>query len=83
AEIRRTMSALQRGWQEGRSQRMPDPASVEPPRAPSAASAGPAAGAGSAATTSQAREADQDSSPGSGAHDSTADEQAPGGSDGS
>ncbi len=81
AEIRRTMSALQRGWQEGRSQRMADPASGEPPRAPSAASAGPAAGSGPAATASPPAEADQDSYPG-GAHDSTTDEQARGGSDG-
>ena len=29
AEIRQTMSALQRGWQEGRSQRMADPPSAE------------------------------------------------------
>jgi hypothetical protein len=81
AEIRRTMSALQRGWQEGRSQRMADPASGEPPRAPSAASAGPAAGTGSAATAGPPPEADQDSYPG-GAYYSTTDEQARGGSDG-
>jgi hypothetical protein len=81
AEIRRTMSALQRGWQEGRSQRMADPASGGPPRPPSAASAGPAAGTGSAATASPPPEADQDSYPG-GAHDSSTDEQARGGSDG-
>ena len=79
AEIRRTMSALQRGWQEGRSQRMADPASGEPPRAPSADSAGPAAGTGSAA--SPPPETDQDWYPG-GAHHSTTDEQARGGSDG-
>ncbi len=29
AEIRQNMSALQRGWQEGRSQRMADPPSAE------------------------------------------------------
>jgi signal transduction histidine kinase len=81
AEIRRTMSALQRGWQEGRSQRMAGPAPGEPPRAPSPASAGPVTGAGPAA--SPPGEADQDSSPGGGAHDSTADEQAPGSSYGS
>jgi signal transduction histidine kinase len=38
AEIRQTMSALQRGWQEGRSQRMTAPAPDDP-------SAGPAPGA--------------------------------------
>jgi signal transduction histidine kinase len=81
AEIRRTMSALQRGWQEGRSQRMAGPAPGEPPRAPSPASAGPVTGTGSAA--SPPGEADQDSSPGGGAHDSTAGEQAPGSSHGS
>jgi len=31
AEIRQTMSALQRGWQEGRAKRMADPATGEPP----------------------------------------------------
>jgi signal transduction histidine kinase len=83
AEIRQTMSSLQRGWQEGRSQRMVDPASGEPPRAPSAARAGSAAGTGSAAAASLPLEADQGSSPSGRAHDSTADEQARGGSDGS
>jgi hypothetical protein len=38
AEIRQTMSALQRGWQEGRSQRLTAPAPDDPP-------AGPAPGA--------------------------------------
>ena len=77
----RTMSALQRGWQEGRSQRMAGPAPGEPPHASSPAGAGPVTGTGPAA--SPPGEADQDSSPGGGAHDSTADEQAPGSSYGS
>ena len=76
AEIRQTMSALQRGWQEGRSQRMADRASGsgEPPRAPTAGSAGQDTAAGSSGPAP---------SPGAGRHDSTADEETRGGSDGS
>jgi hypothetical protein len=79
AEIRQTMSALQRGWQEGRSQRTAGAGPGEPPRAPSAASAGPPAGTGSAASPSPGPDS---SSSASGGHDSTADEEARGGSDG-
>ncbi len=80
AEIRQTMSALQRGWQEGRSQRTAGAGPGEPPRAPSAAaSAGPPAGTGSAASPSPAPDS---SSSAGGGHDSTADEEARGGSDG-
>jgi hypothetical protein len=46
AEIRQTMSALQRGWQEGRSQRAASPLPGEPPR-PGPPGAGPAASPGS------------------------------------
>jgi signal transduction histidine kinase len=61
AEIRQTMSALQRGWQEGRSQRMTG-----------GMPGGPAAGSGA------------DSPPGGGqGRDSTTNEEARGGSDGS
>jgi signal transduction histidine kinase len=74
AEIRQTMSALQRGWQEGRSQRAPGPSSDEPPREP-LTQAGPSA----AASASSGPDAD----PGAGAvHDSTADEEARGARDG-
>ncbi len=72
AEIRKTMSALQRGWQEGRSQRMAGQAPGEP------AGATPAAGA------SPVREGGPGPSPGGGGgHDSTADEETRGDSDGS
>jgi len=76
AEIRQTMSALQRGWQQGRSQRMADLASGsgEPPRAATADSAGQDTAGSSPGPGS---------SPGAGRHDSTADEEARGGSDGS
>jgi hypothetical protein len=74
AEIRQTMSALQRGWQEGRSQRAPGPSSDEPPREPPT-QAGPSAAASSSSGP--------DAFPGAGAvHDSTADEEARGASDG-
>jgi signal transduction histidine kinase len=77
AEIRQTMSALQRGWQEGRSQRSAGPEPGEPSRAPSAAAgAGPPAGTGSAASPAPGPD------PAGGGHDPTADEQAGGGSDG-
>jgi signal transduction histidine kinase len=69
-EIRRTMSALQRGWQEGRSQRMANQATDEP------AGTNPAAGA------SPVREGGQDTSPGGGGgYDSTANEGTRGDSD--
>ncbi len=73
AEIRQTMSALQRGWQEGRSQRAPGP-SDEPPREP-LTQAGPSAAASSSSGP--------DAVPGADAvHESTADEEARGASDG-
>jgi len=74
AEIRQTMSALQRGWQEGRSHRMADLASGEPSHAPAAAGPGPDTAAGPSGPGS---------TPGDGRHDSTADEEARGDSDGS
>jgi len=46
AEIRRTMSALQRGWQEGRSQRLTGPAPDDP-------SPGPGTDGGGAVTNGQ------------------------------
>ena len=73
AEIRKTMSALQRGWQEGRSRRIADQAPGEP--------AGP--GPGPAADASPVRDSGPDTSPGGGGHDSTADEETRGDSDGS
>jgi len=76
AEIRQTMSALQRGWQQGRSQRMGDLASGsgQPPGAPAADGAGP---------DMAADQSGPGSSPGGGRHDSTTDEEARGSSDGS
>ena len=44
AEIRQTMSALQRGWQEGRAQRGTRPAPAGPPQAGPAGQADPAEG---------------------------------------
>ena len=71
AEIRQTMSALQRGWQEGRSQRMADPISAEP-------------GAGSSSRTIPAAgPSGPDPSTGGGAEDSISDKEARGSSDGS
>jgi signal transduction histidine kinase len=67
AEIRQTMSALQRGWQEGRSQRMAGQAAGGPPPGPGAT--GPV-------------QAD-DPAGGSGGRDSTTNEEARGDSDGS
>jgi hypothetical protein len=66
AEIRQTMSALQRGWQEGRSQRIAEQATGESP------GAGPGSPAG----------AGPDTAPGD-ARNSSASEEARGGSDGS
>ena len=72
AEIRKTMSALQRGWQEGRSQRMVGQAPGEPTGATPAAGARPV------------REGGPGPSPGGGGiHDSTANEETRGDSDGS
>ncbi len=66
AEVRQTMSALQRGWQEGRSQRLAEQAPGGPPGAtPAAGPAGPG------------------TSPGGVGHDSTANEEKRGDSDGS
>ncbi len=70
AEIRQTMSALQRGWQEGRSQRMSDPVSAEPATGSSAGAIPPISPSGP-------------DSAGGGADDSTADKEARGSSDGS
>ena len=75
AEIRQTMSALQRGWQEGRSQRTADPRPAEPPRR-IARQRGPV-------TARSGGRAGRPARPGGGAHDSTADEEARGSSDGS
>ena len=66
AEIRQTMSALQRGWQEGRSQRIAEQATGESP------GAGPGSPAGAGPNTA----------PGD-ARNSSASEEARGGSDGS
>jgi len=60
AEIRQSMSALQRGWQEGRSQRTAGPGPGEPPRPPSGPDSSPGAGGGHAST------ADEDARGGSG-----------------
>ena len=64
AEVRQTMSALQRGWQEGRSQRLADQAPGEPhragpgsPAAASPAAAPPGAGSPPGATQAAARPA--------------------------
>ena len=72
AEIRKTMSALQRGWQEGRSQRMADQAPGEPTGATPAAGASPVRGGGPSPSPG-----------GGGGHDSTANEETRGDSDGS
>jgi hypothetical protein len=66
AEIRQTMSALQRGWQEGRSQRIAEQATGESP----GAGPGSPAGAGPGTAPGDAR-------------NSSASEEARGGSDGS
>ncbi len=71
AEIRQTMSALQRGWQEGRSQRMVDPISAE-------STAGSSSGPIPAASPSG-----PDPAAGGRADDSTSDKEARGSSDGS
>ena len=74
AEIRRTMSALQRGWEQGRIQPAPDPGAGEPPWPPSAGTPGSA---------EAGRPADAGSSPGpGGGDDSTAGEEQRGQSDG-
>jgi signal transduction histidine kinase len=70
AQIRQTMSSLQRGWQEGRSQRMSGPVPAEP-------------AAGSSAGTIPASSPSGPDSPGGGADDSTTDKEARGSSDGS
>src|SRR5271157_2498548 len=71
AEIRQTMSALQRGWQEGRSQRMDDPLSDE-------------SAAGSSSGTIRSTSASgPDPSFGGRADDSATNEEARGSSDGS
>jgi signal transduction histidine kinase len=59
AEIRQTMSALQRGWQEGRSQRIAEQATGESPGAGpgSPAGAGPDTVPGDARNSSASREA--------------------------
>ncbi len=82
AEIRQTMSALQRGWQEGRSQRAVGPSSGEPP-AERSTGARPASAAGSSSGRDAGPGAGPGASPGArGDHDSTADTEAPGASDG-
>ena len=83
AEVRQSMSALQRGWQEGRSQRLADQAPGEPPRAGpgSPAAASPAAaspGAGSPPGATQAVGPDPSAS-----SDSTPNKETRGDSDGS
>jgi signal transduction histidine kinase len=78
AEIRQTMSALQRGWQEGRSQRTADPLSAEPWRVPS-----DAAGTGSPSGPIPAAGPSGPDPAGGRAGDSTPDEEARGSSDGS
>jgi hypothetical protein len=59
AEIRQTMSALQRGWQEGRSQRIAEQATGESPGAGpgSPAGAGPDTAPGDARNSSASKEA--------------------------
>ena len=61
AEIRQTMSALQRGWQEGRSQRMASPVSAESAASPP----GPHPSAGGGADDSTTNEEARGSSDGS------------------
>jgi signal transduction histidine kinase len=102
AEIRQSMSALQRGWQEGRSQRAEGLRPGEPPRVPGdpslpsggepgppadVADAGPSAStspsAGDSLTPDASSSPAPDSSTGAaGGHDSIADDEARGGSDG-
>src|SRR5271165_5751638 len=71
AEIRQTMSALQRGWQEGRSQRMADPLSDE------------SAAGSSSGTIPSTSASGPDPSFGGRADDSATTEEARGSSDGS
>jgi len=71
AEIRQTMSALQRGWQEGRSQRMDDPLSDE------------SAAGSSSGTIPSTSASGPDPSFGGRADDSATNEEARGSSDGS
>ena len=83
AEIRQTMSALQRGWQEGRSQRMAEQAAGSPPPGPVQAD-GPAAASGPPGQPGPAGPSGPDApAGGSGGHDSTTNEEARGGTDGS
>jgi signal transduction histidine kinase len=88
AEIRQTMSALQRGWQEGRSQRTAEQAAGDSP--PGAipgtpGAAGPVPAAGPAAATGPAGRPGPSGSgkAAGGGRDSTANEEAREGSDGS
>ena len=74
ADIRRTMSALQRGWEQGRIQSAPGPGGSEPPWPPSG---------GTPDSAEAGRPADVGSSPGpGGGDDSTAGEEERGQSDG-
>jgi hypothetical protein len=68
-EIRQTMSSLQRGWQEGRSRRIAEQGAGESP------------GAGASAGTGTPADAGPDTAPAD-ARNSTANEEARGGSDG-
>ena len=78
-EIRRTMSALQRGWREGRSQMASQ--SPGPPGPPDGAGSSPAASAG---MPGLGRQAGPETPPGpAGGDDSTASEETRGDSDGS
>jgi signal transduction histidine kinase len=85
AEIRQTMSALQRGWQEGRSQRMAEQAAGGPPPGTvpgTPGAAGPVPAAGPAAATGPAGPSGSDKAAG-GSRDSTTNKEAREGSDGS
>ena len=55
AEIRQNMSALQRGWQEGRSQRMANPVSTESAASPSDPDPSASGGADDSTTNEEAR----------------------------
>ncbi len=55
AEIRQNMSALQRGWQEGRSQRMANPVSTESAASPSDPDPSAGGGADESTTNGEAR----------------------------
>jgi hypothetical protein len=55
AEIRQNMSALQRGWQEGRSQRMANPVSIESAASPSDPDPSAGGGADESTTNEEAR----------------------------